>query len=707
MDKLLRIITLILLGTVSIFSQIKVTSLISNKNNSIDNFIFGNSSTRTVFLINDNWKVYKENSSSKFSKTNLPAVFVGDDELVFERKLELTQSQIDNSIVKIGFLGINNVAEIFINGNNIFNNSNAILPFEIILPKDFLRADKSNIISVKVKYKIDSENTIPIKQRFLFPEIGKGIIRDVYVKILPKVNISRIDCINKLNSNATSGKINFNIKIENYLPKPKFGQSNDVIINVNIFSPNQQLLKFDFTQSLGTKEITDANFEVQVSNIIPWSPENPNSYSCEINLIKDGVLVDKQLKQISFYKFEKNNSLTLNGNSFSFKGTTYLLNETKNEYEDIYDIIKKDLLLIKQTGFNSVRFSKSFPHPFAIKLCNEIGLFALIETPLNSIPENFFENNEFKLKVISLEKDFISTYLNFSNTFLFGIGSSFLPNSDITEKFISQVTKEINYYNILNYASFVGLQKNTISNLDFYGVEIFSSPIESIKNSFTEINPSIKNTLFVSELTYSNYKGTTSGYLVKNSVEAQAKYYDDFINLTEELNINGFFINTLLNYKGVYESFFSGYTGDSNYKISVLSKYRNTNNLSYKVLESNLNNGSKVAIPIGIRKEENPIEFILIALFLAIMMAILINSKRKFREDASRALLKSYNFFADIRDHRIISSFHTTLLMLLVSATFSLLFTILLYYYKDNFLLEKIILSFASTRLSSSISFLA
>lgn len=706
MDKLLKIFSLFFLFIITSYSQVKVTSLFSNEN-ILNNYLFGISETRAVSLINDDWKIYQEKSHN-VSTIKLPVAFSGDDQLTFERKIDLTQNQIDNNIIKIGFLGINNLAEIYLNGNNIFNHNNGVYPFEVILPKDFLRSDKSNKIVLKVKYKIDSETTIPVKQRFLFPEIQPGIIRDVYLKFIPKIFISQVNFESTLNASATSGKINFNIKLENYLPKPKFGQQNEVLININIFSQTQQLTQVSFSQSLGAKEIIDANFEVNLSNIIPWSPDTPNIYNCVVSIIKDGIVVDKFSKEISFFNIQKsNNSLLLNGNPFNIKGTTYLLNETSIFNENIYSRIRNDLQLIKQTGFNSVRFAKSFPHPYALLVCNEIGLLALIEVPFNSIPENFFEDINYKLKVTAFEKEFLSSYLNFSNTFLFGVGSGYLPNSKITENYISFIANELKKIDIKCYASFSGLQNNLINGLDFYGLELFSPTLESLKNSFYNLNPDVKKSLIITELTYPNYKGSSNGYLESNTFEAQAKYFEDALNLFEEYNINRFFINTFFNYTSVYESLFAGYTDDNSVKISVLSKFRNTNNIVYKVLHSKLNNGSKVAIPIGIKKEDNPIEFILIALVLALFMAVLINSKRKFREDATRALLKSYNFFQDIRDHRITSLFHTALLLLLISATLSLLVTIILFYFKSNMLLEFFISSFASKNISTSISYLA
>ncbi|MDP2037389.1 MAG: hypothetical protein Q8L04_08395, partial [Ignavibacteria bacterium] len=192
MRKLKFLYSLILLLPILNQAEIKVTPLQSNKNQNFDNILFGASETRNVFLINDAWKVYHESDPQNKVKISVPAVFEGEDVLVFERSLELTEQQIQQNQIKIGFLGLNNAAEISVNGNNIYIHYGGAAPFEVSLPKDILRADKANKIAVKINRKLDSETTIPTKQRFLFPELGGGIIRDVYIKIVPLLSIAKV-----------------------------------------------------------------------------------------------------------------------------------------------------------------------------------------------------------------------------------------------------------------------------------------------------------------------------------------------------------------------------------------------------------------------------------------------------------------------------------------------------------------------------------
>jgi hypothetical protein len=90
-----------------------------------------------------------------------------------------------------------------------------------------------------------------------------------------------------------------------------------------------------------------------------------------------------------------------------------------------------------------------------------------------------------------------------------------------------------------------------------------------------------------------------------------------------------------------------------------------------------------------------------------LLMGVLVNSGRKFREDASRALMRPYNFFADVRDQRIISAYHSLFLGLIVALVTSLIFANLFFYIKNNVLFEKLALSFGSAGILSDISYLA
>ncbi len=349
------------------------------------------------------------------------------------------------------------------------------------------------------------------------------------------------------------------------------------------------------------------------------------------------------------------------------------------------------------------------PSSFALNVCEQLGLFAQIELPINSIPKQILSNPSYFDRAKALTSAMLNAYEKFNNILSFGLGSSFIPNEQSDLQFL----KELGAYlksksNKITYASFLKFPTNPIDNVDLYGIELLATPIQNEKSLFISAAKNLgQKNIFISEVTYPTYKGNTNGYLNKFSFEGQAKYFENVINFAATNHIAGFVINSMFDFRGDFNSLFTGYTSNNLYRIGILGESGKTDRISFNLIQSKLLNKQKITIPIGAKKDRSPFLFIIISVILSIIMAMLINSKRKFREDASRALLRSYNFFADIRDLRILSGIHTTILMFTLSGMFSLLLTILLTYLKNNILLEKILLSFNCHWLLTTVSYLA
>jgi hypothetical protein len=163
----------------------------------------------------------------------------------------------------------------------------------------------------------------------------------------------------------------------------------------------------------------------------------------------------------------------------------------------------------------------------------------------------------------------------------------------------------------------------------------------------------------------------------------------------------------MFDYRASYSSIVSGYNSEKliNYGILGESRKKETR-LAYKVIMSKMLNLERVTIPIGIAKQDAPMEFIIAGILLAFMTGLMINSGRKFREEALRALMRPYNFFSDVRDHRMISGMQTFVLALIAAGIMSVAFMSLLYNLKDSATFEKFLLSFSSENIINIMSYL-
>ena len=163
----------------------------------------------------------------------------------------------------------------------------------------------------------------------------------------------------------------------------------------------------------------------------------------------------------------------------------------------------------------------------------------------------------------------------------------------------------------------------------------------------------------------------------------------------------------MFDYRGDFNTLYTKYNPEMLYRIGILDEDRNINRISYNVIKSKLSGGNRITIPLGSKKDDTPLFFIFVGLALSIIMGVLVNSKKKFRVDATRALLRPYNFFADIRDHRIMSGFHTVILMFILAGAHALLLTNLFYFFRSNILLEKILITFGVPSILDLIGYFA
>jgi hypothetical protein len=80
--------------------------------------------------------------------------------------------------------------------------------------------------------------------------------------------------------------------------------------------------------------------------------------------------------------------------------------------------------------------------------------------------------------------------------------------------------------------------------------------------------------------------------------------------------------------------------------------------------------------------------YVLAGFVLLIGMAYVYNRSRRFRESLNRSVLNSYNFFADVRDQRIVAPGHSTLMGAVVSLAVAVSVSSILYRFRDSVILD-------------------
>lgn len=713
---LFLILAFLIISCTSVFSQIVFKEPSDyEKTGARFNFI-ENSSVRRTIVLNGGWSVYSyEDENKEKTRVRVPSVFEGEGDLVFEKAFEIPSDYYRNNNFELNFLGISYIADISINNKLIFKHSGGEFPFSLPLPKDLLRKDKKNILSVRVNSKLDPQGTIPVKQRFLFPKSYGGIFRDVFIRVVPNVNLNNISYSYDIANNYSNVKLKVFARISNnqFVQRVDSGSSADNIyeIRASISSDTSGGEAAATSQTLEVKRGKErsTNLTLSANNIRLWTPERPMIYKLRIQLLKNGGVIDDVVKRVSFYSLKPDKeSLNLNGSKFKIEGVTYVPGSGGFTRLMSYEEMEEDVKIMKETGFNFVKFTRRNPHPYLLSLCERYGLLVFAEIPLNSIPESLGEDYLFLDRSKVYLSRFLKSYNNYTIIAGVGLGTGYLGKSEEHIYYLNNLYKEgRGVFNKIIYASFINYQIEE-NSLDMLGVEMLNVPIKEISGYYGALQEQYgTGRVFISEAGYTANAGPSSGYTNPHTNEAQAKFFDELISYSEDEENAGYFCHTMFDYYGDYRSLVSGYNEDGLVRLGILGVDRNTNRLSHKLISSKLHNSEKVTIPLGIKKDDSPMIFIIFGLGLALFLGFLANSTRRFREDASRALIRPYNFFADIRDMRIISGLHTTLLAIIVAGVMGLITSSILFSLRDNILLEKMLVATGSNDLINLVSYLA
>jgi beta-galactosidase len=711
---LLFLLSSVLLN-LTIYPQVIFRDLPKYQINSADLLFFDITDSREIIPLNGIWKVFPKKDSDKTVDINVPSVFKGSGEFTFQKSFRLTEKQIKENQIDLVFFGLNYSVDVSLNKVIIYRHTGGDLPFVVKLPRDILKSDGDNVISVSLVYKLDSENTIPLKQRFFFPQNYGGLIRDVYLHLTPNVNIQKSDVNSSIDFKGNKATISFSSQIVNN----EFRTSNDTLPEINnftlltqIYSPDGKSVvasdKKDF-ELKRNREIR-INNSITISNPVLWTPDNPQSYLIRQEIFRAGILVDRFDQSIALLSISStDDNLLLNNQPLTLNGVTYIPSFKTFGGMMTYAQMESDIQKIKDSGFNSVRFAKSIPHPYFLKLCETYGLIPVLELPLANVPQGLSNSVNFAARVKSYLSLLLDAYGKYSTFRILNLGSSFIHKSEAHRSFLNNISSFVkSKKNLLIAASFFGFDAGKVDGIDLYGIEIFNKSVNDDHQKIKSLQDELgKGRLFISEATYTVNIGQTDGYVNEFSYEAQAKFFEDLLNFTGEINLSGYFINTMFDLRGDYTSLTSGYDEDNIYKIGLISEDRKQERLAYKVISAKLRNAERVTIPIGAKKDDAPMIFIITGLLLALIMGVLVNSGKKFREDASRALLRPYNFFADVRDQRIISAYHSIYLALVISLVNALIVSNILFYLKTSFFFEKFLLSFGSPAILSAVSYLA
>lgn len=673
------------------------------------------SATRTVVPLNGTWQVSFDDGDT-WSRLQIPSSYADEDQFILRRSFTLTPNLLANRKWKLECYGVQYQSTITINGQFVAQHESG-MPFSIIIPDD-VRLHEKNVIAVEVTNRLDYTSTVPLRKLLLGNRTYGGIFRDIILVGVPRVWIDDVrfdtralgtNAAGKFRVNVISGEIK-GMTIEAGVDSGAEARatlessSADFALTITLHSPRLSdsgapsvAGQGSATFNLHSKRTATIDVAVPVPNPLPWAPGSPMLYDTHIEVRQGGRLVDEVFLKVGFRTVMTRSGrrspdgadpigeIVLNGQPVKVRGVVYVEDSKLGGATLSYAQMREDIAAIRDMGINVVRFVDGVPHPQLLHLCDEFGLMAFIDAPIGSPPSSLFGDASYLKRGRDRVRFTVEEAASSTAVIAYGLSST-IPGA--SESALSAVRSMRAVADSLDHRLFY-VSASDWSNpalrklVDIAAISAFDRSPQSTRRLLLGVRKEVQGEKPLVLISYGKFVqlDNHNGYSDPISVEAQAKYISDIYGVIGDVGIAG----------GVYWAFNDYRTdrpiltanNDDQY-IATCGVYGLDRGLRQgaSMLAALYTDQRPPEVLIGDYAPPSTILFIATGIGCAVVFLVLINSSRRFRENVFRALLRPFNFYSDIRDQRILSTVHTTILGLVVAVTFALIVSSLTYYYR-------------------------
>lgn len=338
---------------------------------------------KLIKKLNENWKIKKDPKNigvkkswfnkkiveDKSADVSIPWQCYGDDYvdytgyLWYQKSFTLNSEDIaSEKELMLEFEAVDYIADIWLNGHYLGSHEGGYIPFKF-RTGEYLNLEDNNILTVRVFDPEDNREIPHGKQGSWYTRVS-GIWQDVNLKEVSLTHIKKVFFDTDIDNN----QLNIDLRLN------KWESSDARQLNLKIFSPKageKIILEKKFTVENDRKKLS-----VNIDEPYLWSPEDPNLYDVEIELLADDEVIDSYSDYFGMRKVElKNDQIYLNNEKFYMRGALDQAFWPEKIYkasskEDMIDELKK----AKKMGFNLIRKHIKTPLPEYLELADRMGM---------------------------------------------------------------------------------------------------------------------------------------------------------------------------------------------------------------------------------------------------------------------------------------------------------------------------------------------
>ncbi len=278
--------------------------------------------------------------------------------------------------VYLNFNGVDSAFYLWVNGQTVGYSEDSRTPAVFDITPHLKSGD--NLLAVEV-YQYSDGSYLEDQDMWRL----SGIFRNVFLQRAPHLDVLDYEVFCGLDTkDYQSGTMDFSAVLKNYTNNSKPWSA-----TVELMDMQGRILVTEMTEgSLAGGAETQMRFRLDDLEIEPWSAEIPHLYKLLITLKDDD---EKQatyyMQRVGFRMAEvKNSRFLVNGKPILVKGVNRHDHDPMTGHTVTAESMRKDLLLMKKFNINAVRTAHYPNDPEFLNLCDEIGLYVMVEANIES-----------------------------------------------------------------------------------------------------------------------------------------------------------------------------------------------------------------------------------------------------------------------------------------------------------------------------------
>ncbi len=669
------------------------------------------SPTRTVQSLAGTWQRLNE-EGGVIESVNLPWSETTIGIHRFRKNVVFSREQIERNTLYLWFYGTNRATEIRLNEQHVDNHLGGDIPYSVQIPAQFLRPGNNSIDIITDSY-LDATSTLPLRQGRLAPKYYGGVVRECFLVSVPNVHIMRADLKHQFITGGVNVQIATTIsasglaQIASQYGDSAQGGKNTIIrkLGIEVSAEIRAFPDSSLVQTLAPQSVEVQANRTQVLNLVMpvsnpkiWTLTDPHQYAVTVFIKRNGKVIDQFTQSIGFRSVQfvirdGKRILLLNGVETPIYATAYV-----EEYPGVGRTLspehfEKDIQGLKSLGVNLVRYQRGLPHPYMVQLCDKLGIMLLAELPVAQVPNALFRET-FSASAYNIVREVCAVFERHPSIIGYSVAEGVDEQLPAYQDYVQKATSIIHQtgsklaYKIV-YGGVTALYANgcdfVMLSLDRLQPELFSKELQRL----TSLNAKLP---YMVSLLHPIHLDNRQGYSDPLSAEAQTKYIKDMYSLLSAQPFQApCIVSPIFDY--LTDRALLTTNNENQYMaVAGLANYQREPRMSFQMVKALFSSDKEPIVAAGDYRASTSPLYTLLGLILIVGFASSFNTSRRFRESATRALLRPFNFYSDVRDQRILSNLYSIGLLFMLALTLSIVFSGLLYSIRQSEKLDYLLL---------------